>query len=155
MLHIRPNRWIIVQWLTFHIAYLIMSTPSSPKEERISGSSRLSPAEETRAAIDVMFEALSHIQASLEQSSEEARSQSYRNFKNALYRRFEQVVEDRQASKKHGVGSQGQQEAPAGAPLAENADASVNGTSAPPLSATDGEGAGGTLEKLWPTIATK
>ncbi len=139
-----------------------MSTPSSQKEERVSGSSRLSPAEETRAAIDVMFEALSHIQASLEQSSEEARSQSYRNFKNALYRRFEQVVEDRQATKQHDLGSQERQGisqkqkgAPEGAPLSGNATASVNGTSKTPLSATDGEGAGGTLEKLWPTIAAK
>jgi hypothetical protein len=132
-----------------------MSTPSSQKEERVSGSSRLSPAEETRAAIDVMFEALSHIQASLEESSEEARRQSYRDFKNALYRRFEQVVEDRQARKKHGVGSQEQQGPPADAPLSGNATASVNGTSKTPLSAVDGEGADGTLEKLWPTIATK
>ena len=139
-----------------------MSTPSSPKEERVSGSSRLSPAEETRAAIDVMFEALSHIQASLEQSSEEARSQSYRDFKNALYCRFEQVVGNRQARKHHDLGSQErqggsqkQQGAPAGAPLAENATASVNGTSENSSSDKDGESGGGTLEKLWPTITAK
>ena len=101
------------------------------------------------------------------ETSREARSQSYRNFKNALYRRFEQVVEervveDRQARKQHGLGSQEgqgvsqkQQGAPAGASLSGNATASVNGTSKNPLSAVDRQSAGGTLEKLWPTLTAK
>ena len=53
---------------------------------------------ELRAAVDVMFEALSHIQASLETASKEKRAQSYRTFKEALYERFEHVVEKREES---------------------------------------------------------
>ena len=53
---------------------------------------------ELRAAVDVMFEALSHIQASLETTSKEKRAQSYRTFKEALYERFEHVVEKREES---------------------------------------------------------
>ena len=131
-----------------------MSTPS--RQEDISGaSSRLSPAEETRAAIDVMFEALSHIQASLEQSSEEARSQSYRSFKNALYRRFEQVVEDRQAMKQSRLVSQEKEDASVDDSVSQDATTSVNGKRENRLSATDGEHTDGTLEKFWPAIAAK
>lgn len=50
---------------------------------------------EVRASIDVMFEALAHIQASLETTSEEKRIESYRKFKEALYDRFEYLVEER------------------------------------------------------------
>jgi hypothetical protein len=102
-----------------------------------------------------MFEALSHIQASLEQSSEEARSQSYRRFKNALYRRFEQVVEDRQASKQQKPVSQEQTNAPVEPALATDADRPANGTRKDHLSVTDVENTDGTLEKLWPTISPK
>jgi len=135
----------------------MMSTPS--RQNDTSGTTpHLSPAEETRAAIDVMFEALSHIQASLEQSSEEARSQSYRSFKNALYRRFEQVVEDRQASKPEV--SQKQTNAPVDPALStdadvKNANGSANGAREDHSSVTDKENTDGTLEKLWPTISPK
>lgn len=88
---------------------------------------------ELRAAVDVMFEALSHIQASLETSSEEERAQSYRKFKKALYERFEYLVDEYEEDRAEAV-------------LQERSDAAVkNG---------DDEGLGDeTLEKLWPDTA--
>lgn len=50
---------------------------------------------EIRSFIDVTFEALSHIQASLETNSEEKRAQAYRKFKESLYDRFEYLLEKR------------------------------------------------------------
>jgi acyl-CoA reductase-like NAD-dependent aldehyde dehydrogenase len=50
---------------------------------------------ETRVAIDVMFEALSHIQASIDATTEEERVQSYRKFKEALYERYDHLLEQR------------------------------------------------------------
>lgn len=137
----------------------MMSTPSR-HDDTAGTTPRLTPAEETRAAIDVMFEALSHIQASLEQSSEEARSQSYRSFKNALYRRFEQVVEDRQAMKRKKPVSKEQKNAPVDPALSQdadvkNADVSANGAREDCLSVPDKGNSDGTLEKLWPTISPK
>jgi len=86
---------------------------------------------ELRAAVDVMFEALSHIQASLEASSEEKRVQSYRKFKEALYERFEHLVDEYE------------EEDRAGAVLQEPAKAGGG-------SEDEDED---TLEKLWPDIA--
>ena len=136
-----------------------MSTPSR-HDDTAGVPPHLTPEEETRAAIDVMFEALSHIQASLEQSSEEARSQSYRSFKNALYRRFEQVVEDRQAMKRKRPVSHEQKNAPVDPALStdadvQNADVSANGAREDYLSVPDKENTDGTLEKLWPIISPK
>lgn len=85
---------------------------------------------ELRAAVDVMFEALSHIQASLEASSEEKRVQSYRTFKEALYERFEYLVDEYEDEDR------------AGAVLQERADAGA-----------ESEDEEDTLEKLWPDIA--
>lgn len=55
--------------------------------------------QEIRAAVDVMFEALSHIQASLESRSGEDHVQSYQKFKEALYERFEHAVDRRREEK--------------------------------------------------------
>jgi hypothetical protein len=86
---------------------------------------------ELRAAVDVMFEALSHIQASLEASSEEKRVESYRTFKEALYERFEYLVEEYE---------EGDQD-----PMPQKrSDAGDEGAS------DEGDD---TLEKLWPEIA--
>jgi hypothetical protein len=85
---------------------------------------------ELRAAVDVMFEALSHIQASLEASSEEKRVQSYRKFKEALYERFDHLVEEYEDEDR------------AGAVLQERASAGA-----------ESENDEDTLEKLWPDIA--
>jgi hypothetical protein len=84
-----------------------------------------------RAAVDVMFEALSHIQASLETTSEEKRVESYRTFKEALYDRFEYLVDQRKEQPVESAPSGGQN----GAVLEETA--------------TD-EDEDDTLEKLWP-----
>ena len=86
---------------------------------------------EMRAAVDVMFEALSHIQASLETTSEEKRVESYRTFKEALYDRFEYLVDQR---KEQPVDS---------GPAGDQAGAVLEET------ATD-EDEDDTLEKLWP-----
>jgi hypothetical protein len=99
---------------------------------------------EVRAAVDVMFEALSHIQASLETTSEEKRVESYRRFKEALYERFEYIVEERRQAPEA-------EEAPAmnGHAAAEPAD-----RPAPNGAVLEGDDDGeDTLEKLWPTIA--
>jgi len=88
---------------------------------------------EMRAAVDVMFEALSHIQASLETESEEKRVQSYRKFKEALYDRFDYLIEERKQR-----------------PGEPGAGASQNGTA---LEADDQAEDDDTLEKLWPAIA--
>lgn len=45
-----------------------------------------------------MFEALSHIQASVEASSEEDREASYETFKEALYERFDHILENEQST---------------------------------------------------------
>jgi hypothetical protein len=84
---------------------------------------------ELRAAVDVMFEALSHIQASLEATSEEKRVESYRTFKEALYERFEYLVEEYEEGDQDPV-------------LQKRSDAA--GEAGP-----DDD----TLEKLWPEIA--
>jgi len=52
---------------------------------------------EVRAAVDVMFEALSHIQASINASESEAREKQYQTFKEALYERFEHLLEQQYA----------------------------------------------------------
>lgn len=53
---------------------------------------------ELRAAIDVMFEALSHIQASVNASEPEGREKEYRMFKEALYERFDHLLEQEYAT---------------------------------------------------------
>jgi len=131
-------------------------TPEASHNDR-PASPNATAAEETRAAIDVMFEALAHIQASMETSSEEARKEAYANFKNALYSRFEQAVEDRSATE---VEVQGD-----GAPgfTAPPTHKAHPGPSANDSSASSGEGDTGgdsaddgdenTLEKFWPSIS--
>ncbi len=95
---------------------------------------------ELRAAVDVMFEALSHIQASLETSTEEKRMESYKKFKEALYDRFEHLVEEREAAA---------QETTYGAAHADSGEAQNE----PTLDDSDEED--DTLEKMWPAVAEK
>jgi hypothetical protein len=68
----------------------------SPQHPTENFRSEEACAMEVRAAVDVMFEALSHIQASLGADTEEERVQTYHKFKEALYERFELAVEKRQ-----------------------------------------------------------
>jgi hypothetical protein len=86
---------------------------------------------ETRAAIDVMFEALAHLQASMETASENQRAQAYRRFKDALYSRFDYLVEERRGDAEGGD------------------EPDVDGT----LDPSEGDSEEATLEKYWPTIA--
>jgi hypothetical protein len=121
-------------------------------------SSNLSAEEETRAAIDVMFEALAHIQASMEESSEEARKRAYTNFKKALYRRFEQTLEDRSRSgslETRGDGAPGASAPPAerGANETTPAGSSSADEPGPTLETTDSDSDEDTLEKFWPSIS--
>lgn len=94
---------------------------------------------EMRAAIDVLFEALSHIQASLEEAPENERMESYRTFKEALYKRFEYLIE------KRGEPLSGSESGGDGAAGAETGE-TMHG--APELTEKDD-----TMEKLWPAIA--
>jgi hypothetical protein len=94
---------------------------------------------EVRAAIDVLFEALSHIQASLEETSEDKRVKSYRKFKEALYDRFEYLVEQRSEVVNGG--------SPGGDGAATQEGITVESPSKPESDGDD------TLEKLWPAIA--
>lgn len=91
---------------------------------------------EMRAAVDVFFEALSHIQASLEKTSEDKRMTSYRKFKEALYDRFEYLVEQRTEAVTHDT------------PRGNRAASAQNGMTVEPSEEADD-----TLEKLWPAIA--
>lgn len=87
---------------------------------------------EMRASVDVLFEALAHIQASLETSSPEERKKTYQTFKEALYDRFEHLVEARTPA----TNWQDSQ-------LEQNGD---------PDESTDEED---TLEKMWPAVADR
>lgn len=105
---------------------------------------------ETRAAIDVLFEALAHIQASQESSSEAARAESYRNFKQALYTRFQYLKEER-----YNIGS-----APEESPDPPDTGASMEEESTGQSSAAPNaggsraaDGAEDTLQKFWPAIS--
>jgi len=133
-------------------------TPEASHNDRPT-SSNATAAEETRAAIDVMFEALAHIQASMETSSEEARKEAYSNFKSALYRRFEQAVEDRSATEVafdvQGDGAPGFTAPPTHkdhpGPSANDSSASSRTGNAGGDSTDDGDE--DTLEKFWPSIS--
>lgn len=50
---------------------------------------------ELRASVDVMFEALSHIQASLTGATSDEHESAYHNFKQALYDRYEHALAQR------------------------------------------------------------
>lgn len=63
-----------------------------------TGSTRSGNGSELRAAVDVMFEALSHIQASINVAEPEEREKHYRMFKEALYERFDHLLEQRRAT---------------------------------------------------------
>jgi len=84
---------------------------------------------ETRIAIDVLFEALAHVQASFERGSEDERAESC-----ALYKRYEYLLDQESDLD---VPSQAD-DAPDAVPDASSADASPSGE--------------GTLEKLWPDV---
>jgi predicted ribonuclease toxin of YeeF-YezG toxin-antitoxin module len=122
-------------------------------------NSSLDASEETRAAIDVMFEALAHIQASLETRSEEAREASYRNFKEGLYRRFEYLVQQRQSTGSESAdgssnGSSQSADALSDRTVVETSSGNAagrggNGNASPRGGLPDED----TLEKFWPAIA--
>jgi hypothetical protein len=109
---------------------------------------------ELRAGIDVIFEALSHIQASLETSSEEDREKSYRTFKKALYDRLEHLIEKRRKEDIFPEESQVETATENGAakqagPSTKEGIPGESGTAGQDNSDAD------TLEKLWPTPAEK
>lgn len=106
---------------------------------------------ETRVAIDVMFEALSHIQASIDASSEEERVESYRKFKEALYERYEHLLEKRREEASTATnGGEPALETVNGNGHAGNGHADDREIE----EGTDSEG-GDTLGKLWPAISDK
>lgn len=119
-------------------------------------SRRKRQSEEVRAAIDVMFEALSHIQASIDTNSEEERVQTYRKFKEALYERFEHAVGEARQERPSGSDKsdrepQAGHTGPSPTPDAAAGDgaAPANGTSPPNVSPSSNgtpssEGAAGT-----------
>lgn len=148
---------------------------SDPEGSGPEGSgSALTAAEETRAAIDVMFEALAHIQASMETESEDAREQAYYGFKEALQHRLHHVIQQRTQDKVTAAEEASGKEV-SGVPPAKEAsvgpdvkDTAGSGSEAPPHpDALDVSGDGApaddfgpsaaedesTLEKFWPAIA--
>ncbi len=98
---------------------------------------------ETRVAIDVMFEALSHIQASIDASTEEERVESYRKFKEALYERYEHLLEERREE---------QTDRALEAAVNGNGHAEDRPAGSGSKSDNDGED---TLGKLWPAVSDK
>jgi hypothetical protein len=125
---------------------LVNASEPSPSESRPSPS--IDPSLETRAAIDVLFEALAHIQASQETSSEEARAEAYRNFKEALYTRFEYLKKERYAAAAEGRSPEEARE--------DQASSSLDGPAAPEGEEERQPDAGKsdeTLQKFWPAIS--
>lgn len=109
-------------------------------------SDRPSPSDhdfETRVAIDVMFEALSHIQASIDASSEKERVESYRKFKEALYERYEHLLEQRREENVSNGAD----------PSLETVEENGHAEDRQPEEATDDDE--DTLGKLWPAISDK
>lgn len=123
-----------------------MNVPEPPSDDSPSTSS-IDPSLETRAAIDVLFEALAHIQASQETSSEEARAEAYRNFKQALYTRFEYLKKERYAAAAEGRSPEDAQD--------DEAASSLDGSAVQDGEEEQGRAAGKTdetLQKFWPAI---
>ena len=124
---------------------------------------------ELRASFDVMFEALAHIQASLEGTTPEEHEVVYRKFKRALQERYEHAL----AQRREGAGSvdpdtqsaeAGAGEREASAPIPGQGDGMVQGEDAsqarpPELEAVSDSGRAGDEEDgekpgfstLWPT----
>jgi hypothetical protein len=101
---------------------------------------------ETRVAIDVMFEALSHIQASIDASSdEEERVKSYRRFKEALYERYEHLLEKR---REEGTATSANEDDPALEKMNENGQVDDR-------EAAKGADDEDTLGKLWPAVSDR
>jgi hypothetical protein len=119
---------------------------SEPPSDDSPSTPSIDPSLETRAAIDVLFEALAHIQASQETSSEEARAEAYRNFKQALYTRFEYLKEERYAVATEGRAPEDAQE--------DDAASSLDGPAAPEGEEQDLDAGKSdeTLQKFWPAI---
>ncbi len=112
-------------------------------------SDRPSPSDhdfETRVAIDVMFEALSHIQASIDASSEKERVESYRKFKEALYERYDHLLEKRR-EEEISTGANGTD------PSLETVKENGHADDRRPEEAADGDE--DTLGKLWPAVSDK
>jgi hypothetical protein len=120
--------------------------PSEPPSDDSPSTPSIDPSLETRAAIDVLFEALAHIQASQETLSEEARAEAYRNFKQALYTRFEYLKEERYAATAEGRSPEDAQE--------DDAASSLDGPAAAEGEEQnlDAGKSDETLQKFWPAI---
>lgn len=127
----------------------------SAPDRRSTESPEAARRRELRAAVDVMFEALSHIQASVESSSPEEREASYRTFKEALYERFEHAVERRrekapcpQSEVASGPDNSGEAAGPSG--VDESMPAGGDGA----VGAAAGGGDQDTRRTLWPGAET-
>ena len=120
---------------------------SEPSSDDSPSTPSIDPSLETRAAIDVLFEALAHIQASQETSSEEARAEAYRNFKQALYTRFEYLKNERYAAAAEGRSPEDAQD--------DDAASSLDRSDVRDEEEDQGRAAGQsdeTLQKFWPAI---
>jgi hypothetical protein len=119
---------------------------SEPPSDDSPSTRSIDPSLETWAAIDVLFEALAHVQASQETSSEEARAEAYRNFKQALYTRFEYLKEERYAAAAEGRSPEDAQE--------DDAASSLDGPAAAEGEEQDLDAGKSdeTLQKFWPAI---
>lgn len=116
-----PFSWFFNPSRSYRIA---MSDPNAPP----SGPSTRELVLQNQAALEVLFEALAHIQASFESESEDRRAETYRLFKDALLKRYEYLLNERM-----------------------NADASD--TVMPSPEPRDDVRGDDTLNKLWPEIS--
>ena len=122
---------------------------SEPPSDDLPSSPSIDPSLETRAAIDVLFEALAHIQASQETSSEEARAEAYRNFKQALYTRFEYPKEKRYAAAAEERSPEDAQNEAASSASSLDGSAVSDGKE---VQRRDAGTSKETLQKFWPAI---
>ena len=126
---------------------------------------------ELRASVDVLFEALAHIHASLEGETPDEHEAVYRQFKRALYERYDHALAQRR-KRNRGVSDDPEAQAEetgaereASAPIPGQGDGMVRGEEAasarPPdletassggrVEDTEGDGANGEFARLWPT----
>jgi tryptophanyl-tRNA synthetase len=96
---------------------------------------------ETRVAIDVMFEALSHIQASIDATTEQERVESYRKFKEALYERYDHLLEQHRQERRKAT--------------LEKSGSNGHAPDQPASEGEEDEQDGDTLGKLWPAISDR
>jgi len=140
-----------------------MSTPTATSQQNCGT--------ELRASVDVMFEALAHIHASLEGDTPDEHEAVYRQFKRALYERYDHALEQRRKEERdvsadpeaEGAETGGEREA--SGPIPGQGDGMVRGEEAgsarpPELEAAssgdragemDGEAEADGFARLWPT----